>query len=130
MVYLASAAPLPLVPFDPQNPVLVVRELTSADKVYSAVQNITQQPYLYQAGSYQGCGCGFIYDPGDELTTRSLARLQDYLNQHQTKQLWLYSCWAGEEGLPIETQLTLSTDQISATLPLDNMERQLIYISG
>jgi hypothetical protein len=127
MVYLASAAPLPLVPFDPDNPLIWVGELAPAAQVYPAVQNITHQPHLYQVGSYQGCGCGFIYDPAEPLTAQSLAELKQYLSQHHAKQLHLYTCWAGEEWLEIENEINIAPGRIGLDLCLED-HRQLIHL--
>ncbi len=69
-LYISSAKPLPLLPFDPEHPAFHVLELPSAA---ADVRAHFRHPHVYRVGSYQGCSCAFNYEHDFE-PIRSLER--------------------------------------------------------
>ena len=58
MIYIASDRPLPLIDWQDEFPAFHVRELREEEM---AVRTHFKKPYVYYAGSHEGCGCGFAY---------------------------------------------------------------------
>ena len=72
-----------------------------------AVRTHFTKPYVYYAGSHEGCGCGFSYgwwdgdDPARSAPAReSVRRLGAYLEAatRTAGPLELYACWSGDES--------------------------------
>ena len=66
--------------------------------------------FVYYAGSFEGCGCGFNachvneWEDPVELSVRALAgresrkSLREYVENHDVRQI--YACWSGDEAHP------------------------------
>ncbi|HYH63770.1 MAG TPA: hypothetical protein VD866_03635 [Urbifossiella sp.] len=110
VVFVASDYPLPTWPWDQTRPAFHVTEVT--DPADSIRQRFTK-PYVFYAGSHEGCGCGFHYGPyggGDPdaavepVVADCRRRFGDYLAvalQHQSE-VEVYACWSGDEEAPAE----------------------------
>jgi hypothetical protein len=57
-VFIGSNKPLPLIAWNEQAPSFYVCELGEQEQW---VREHLPHPFVYQAGSHQGCGCGFTY---------------------------------------------------------------------
>ena len=104
VLYVAADRPLPLVAWDERDPAFHVTELPDSE---AAVRARFSKPYVYYAGSHEGCGCGFSYGwwDGDEPertapARESVRRLRAYLEAatRAAGPLELYACWSGDEG--------------------------------
>jgi hypothetical protein len=116
VVYIASLAPLPLVPWQQDAPAFNVTELTAGE---SKVCRHFSLPNIRQAGSHTSCGCGFneareypeVHD--DPVAERadaleSSVHLAQYICKHRVAQV--YSCWSGDEAEPREFERTIAPD--------------------
>jgi hypothetical protein len=96
-VYLASDVPLPTPDWDEARPGFYVIKTPESEALI--LGELLSKPYLYTAGSYQGCGCGFQCDeePIDEDCRRSRQELENYLTLalHDQPEVELYTCWGG-----------------------------------
>lgn len=115
MLYLASDAPLPLVPWDASAPAFHVAELDPARQVVRARFSF---PTVVYVGSHAGCGCGFqlgeypdFVDEEAPAKRESLRRLADYVDARLALggQLQFFLCWDGEEDCPAEIQRVVTT---------------------
>ena len=108
-IFIASNKPLPLIPWNNQVPAFHVIDLFDDAQV---VRNHLKEPFVYYAGSHEGCGCAFNYDPEyaepDEVmaSEQSLNSLVDYLES--AGPVRIFSCWAGDENKPPETFRTVT----------------------
>jgi hypothetical protein len=109
-VYMASDYSLPTSAWDEACPTFYVRTLTEGDE---PVRRQFSKPYVYYAGSHEGCGCGFQYGQyeGCEEDAAALAaaqgsrrKLAEFLSlalQHQAT-VEVFACWDGDQGAPPE----------------------------
>jgi len=111
VVYLAASKPLPELPWNPAEPAFHVQ---SRDDGAARVRGQMTLPHVYYVGSHEGCGCGFDQENGnpghpEELaaTRASLDALARYLRAAVLShdRLELYTCWDGDEELPVEHRL-------------------------
>ena len=106
MVYIASDYSLPTIGWDKTHPRFHVTELTERDQ---PVKRQFSKPFVYYAGSHEGCGCGFQYgeyegfeeDPTELAAAKdSRRKLTEFLSvalQHQ-QSVELFACWDGDQG--------------------------------
>lgn len=103
MVYVASDRPLPTSAWDAARPGFHVTELSDRD---APVRRQFSKPYVYYAGSHEGCGCGFQYgeyedEPAALAAGRdSRRRLAEFLAaalRHQPE-VELFACWDGDQA--------------------------------
>jgi hypothetical protein len=106
MVYIASDDPLPTSAWDEVRPCFYVTELSERDE---PVRRQFTKPFVYYAGSHEGCGCGFQFvesdgfeeDPDALAASRnSRRRLAEFLAaalQHQSE-VELFACWDGDQA--------------------------------
>src|SRR5829696_3612944 len=100
VVYVAADTPLPLIPWDERTPAFHVTELRPE---VAAVRAHFSKPYVYYAGSHEGCGCGFSYgwwNDDAELNARNretVRQLGAYLDAatRAAGPIELYACWSG-----------------------------------
>jgi hypothetical protein len=116
-IYVASDYPLPEIPWNEKNPAFFVTSEIGSEA--ECVRNNFTKPYVYYAGSHEGCGCGFGYDTDYELENmmkdypddlakakaenaarrESIYRLREYLEVAvESGDVELYAPWAGNEG--------------------------------
>jgi hypothetical protein len=135
--YIASDHPLPLKPWNENKPDFHVSELSKDIKIVRKRFDVT---HVRLASSWERCGCAFNYGheyPDDEdesddedeiyglMAQRSREKLIEYLRINTVKQI--YSCWAGDEGEPIENRKTIRLDDMMS----DNFvfqDRELLTI--
>ena len=120
VAYISSRLPLPLIPLQQDTPAFNVTEFTEQEQ---AVLRHLMLPYVRQAGSHTGCGCGFnegreypqAYD--DPVAERadaveSSSRLAHYVREYQVEQI--YSCWSSDESEPKEFERHIKPDDLMA----------------
>lgn len=133
VVYIASHAPLPLIPYRENAPTFNVTDLTEHER--SVLQHLAL-PYVRQAGSHTCCGCGFnegrehpeVYDdPAVERADalESSSQLAHYVREHRVEHI--YSCWSGDEGEPRESDRRITPDILTAE-DFFFRERELLII--
>jgi hypothetical protein len=108
VVYVASDYPLPTQAWDEARPRFHV---TAVVEPGHPVRRQFTKPWVYYAGSHDGCGCGFQHradddDEGDPAETTAVRdsrrRLAEFLSvalQHQPA-VEVFACWDGDEGEP------------------------------
>ena len=122
MLYLGADASLPLIPtpdwkkFDFNTddwlrtaPRLVVYSLEDTNR--KVLEKFSEQTVV-NAGSYEGCGCGFNFCVGREPFEEDQAAIQVSQESRQALANYiaingvtsLYGCWNGDEELPIESE--------------------------
>lgn len=69
-LYIASDVPLPVVG-SPDEPGSVFHASLPVEKYCREVRKVLSKPYMMFLGSFQGCSCGFAYDPS-EYSSNSL----------------------------------------------------------
>ena len=116
MLYIASNAVLPLLPWDEDHPGFHVTELGENEKTVAAKFRNT---HVYYAGPYEGCGCGFQagecpgYEDEDiDLKTNSLNGLAKYIDDQliNGSEIELFGCWDGDQSKSIEHTRTIFTE--------------------
>jgi len=102
-LYIASPKPLPLVPWDPQNPAFHVIPLPE-DK--PAVRKLFRFPHIYYVGSHEGCSCAFNY----EHDFKPALQLRDYLRKALavSKEIEGFACRPDQENLDVKHFVTVS----------------------
>jgi hypothetical protein len=105
MIYIASEHPLPTSSWDEARPCFYVEALSERDE---PVRRRFTKPWVYYAGSHEGCGCGFqsgqyegLEEGADALAAArdSRWRLAEFLAvalQHQSE-VELFACWDGDQ---------------------------------
>jgi hypothetical protein len=100
MVYIGSDKPLPLIAWNENNPSFNISDLTKYEKSVAAQFKF---PHVYNAGSHQGCGCGFFkeFKEDEELTQAhdNYHQLNAYLQKAQEMGAnnQIFSCWDGDQ---------------------------------
>jgi hypothetical protein len=104
MVYIGASQPLDLIAWSDAQPAFYVSELHESEL---PVREQLSTPYVYHAGSHEGCGCGFQYGeyPQFEDDQRHLKRASlDAFSAYLARQLErvdlieLYACWDGDQS--------------------------------
>lgn len=132
-VYLASAHPLPLVPWDSARPAFHV---TEAGK--TPVRARFGLPRVYRLDSHEGCGCGFEYGQwpveSDEDRLRevqgraSVASLRAYVTAvAQRAPVELYACWEGEQELAAKDVADVEPAQLGGA-EFRFVQRRLLHL--
>jgi hypothetical protein len=133
-VYIAAEKPLDLVPWSEDDPAFYVSELEGTDE--KARDQFTE-PYVYFAGSHEGCGCGFQYGSitddsrSEERAARraSLESFSSYLQQqlHRVPVIRVYACWEGDQQAQVAHRRALvPSDLLSEAFVF--LERELSCI--
>src|SRR5262245_12517134 len=118
VVYITSHSRLPLLPWYEEAPAFNVTELTEHEL---PVRPHVALPFIAQAGSHTGCGCGFnegreypeaYDDPAAERadSLESSSRLAQYVRQHHVEQI--YSCWSGDESEPKRSERRITPSDL------------------
>lgn len=100
MVYVASDKSLPLIEWDEHKRAFCVSDLSKYEKNVAAQFEL---PYVYNAGSHLGCGCGFLKDFEDEeelaQSNKNYLQLSAYLQKGLETEatIQIYSCWDGDQ---------------------------------
>jgi hypothetical protein len=105
---------------------LYLEEL-SREKEISGLRPKFTKKHVYYVGSYQGCSCGFAYDPtnpneqeGDDdkeevekalKSVKALVSLIDNLTK--VEDLEFYCCWEGDWEEPIEEKSEIDIREIT-----------------
>jgi len=97
------------------------------------------KPYVYQAGSWRGCGCGFFAEPqwvaSDnhieeiESTKNCISDFVTHLNKllQKSDEIELFVCWEGDQSKEPERKLEVTPiDLLGDSLPLK--ERNFVVI--
>jgi len=113
---------------------LFLEELTNEKEVIGLKKKFTKN-YIYYVGSYQGCGCGFSYDPleeivedeEDEKTKKSVEALITLVSKlTQNDNLEFYCCWDGDWEDEITNNKELNINNISLGNYFGLNEREFI----
>jgi hypothetical protein len=100
MVYIGSDKPLPLIDWNENERAFNVSELTKYEQNTAAQFKL---PYVYNAGSHLGCGCGFLREFKDEeelvLVKENYSKLNAYLEKAREMGAsnQVFSCWDGDQ---------------------------------
>lgn len=135
MVYISADQPLPLIEWQEDKPAFYVCELAQDE---TRVTKQFTKPFVYYAGSHQGCGCGFTYgqwpiekeeDKIEDLAAReSVKSLSLYLrNAVQQGPVELYACWDGDQEAEPEYRTVVTPEQITGET-FEFKEKQFLTI--
>jgi hypothetical protein len=72
-VYISTKIEIATIPWDNDNPSFFI--LSIDQRNHHNVEKQFINPNIYYVGSYQGCGCGFIYDENDPEFTDEMEDL-------------------------------------------------------
>jgi hypothetical protein len=98
-VYLATSSPQQTTAWNKDQPAFYLADLYSIEEVRGQFS----LPYVYYAGSHEGCGCGYRRDgvTGEELaqTNATYAALSKLIRDAKTSgaSAELFSCWEGDQ---------------------------------
>lgn len=124
MVYIASDYKLPCIDYKKESPDFFVQEISEGDFGYIEVWKMMNKKFIYNVGSYTGCGCGFnygtyeLYDEDDikedNLGKEAVKKLFDYIKECLTdiKHIYLFTCVAGNEYKQPERTLLMNVGEI------------------
>jgi len=107
-LYIASPRPLPVIPWDPENPTFHVIPLSDEDEV---VRKVLPGPHVYYVGSHEGCSCAFNY----EHEIKSALELRDYLRKALTvtDEIEGFSCRPGHADLKVKHSVVISPSGVA-----------------
>ena len=121
VVYLGSDKERPLIPWDESAPRFHVKAGDNDEDAQKAAIHLRKR-FIYYVGSNCGCGCGFrrehddMIDDANELASirDNQQCLYDYVAQclNDGETIELYSCWSGDEALPLQEQRTIMVDDL------------------
>ena len=119
VLYLGSNKQRPLIAWDDSTPRFHVRD--DDDDAQKAANHLKKRK-VYYVGSDAGCGCGFRQkcdqmseDAEDSAAkTDNQALLFDYISKclDDEDSIELYSCWSGDEELPVEHERTIDVAEL------------------
>ena len=129
-VYLGSSLELPESKWNEAAPAFYLEPAGSHE---DEARRQFSLPYVYYAGSHEGCGCGFLKEGevGVELVTHQanydslVQRIREV--QEKGASVELFSCWEGDQGLAPEFIESLTADEIEDP-SFQFKERQFIRI--
>ena len=118
------------------DPKFYIEDLQEKDK------NVVHQfskPYIYNAGSWRGCGCGFFAEPEwtesenhyeeIENTTKCISDFVAFLNRILQKSdgIELFVCWEGDQSKRPERKLeVIAGDLLGHSLPIKELDFVII----
>lgn len=132
MLYIGSDNELPLInPEDWKNinikedtwiPIVKAISIEVLKDNEISVRDKFKEKNVVYAGSYEGCGCGYSHclidddviedNPAEvEASIRSRKALYDYVKEN--KVTTIYGCWAGDESLPAEEEIEISSKKLT-----------------
>src|SRR5262245_47353844 len=102
---------------------IYLEQLSQEKEVSGLVSKFTND-HIYYVGSYQGCSCGFAYDPTnteeekideeDKIATKSVKALLELINKiTKNENLEFYCCWEGDWESAIEERTEMDIRKIS-----------------
>ena len=119
VLYLASEKRRPLIAWDESAPRFYVKA-DDADAVKASAH--LRKPHVYYVGSDNGCGCGFrqehdsMIDDAEQLASKAdnQTMLHEYIKRCLADEdsIELYSCWSGDEALPMGCDRTIGVDEL------------------
>ena len=119
VLYLGSDKQRPLIGWDAAVPRFHVKD---ADTDAKKVSTHFRKRRAYYVGSDNGCGCGFrqeheeMNDDAEQLASKTDNQklLHEYVNKClcDENSIELYSCWSGDEDLPMEFDRTIGVDEL------------------
>jgi hypothetical protein len=119
VLYIASDRKLPVIDWDEAAPSFYVNP--NDPDASNAAAHFTKTNMAY-VGSDNGCGCGFrsehdyMIDDPEQIASRTdnQKRLHDYVAACLADEtsVELYSCWSGDESLPLEHDRTILLSEL------------------
>lgn len=115
-VYLASDTPIAAVAWNEDAPAFYIEPVAENE----VVRKRFSLPFVYYAGSHEGCGCGFSKDgeigPDLERCQKNYIALGQTLREalsHGAK-VELFTCWEGEQSCAAKFVATTTPSQLEA----------------
>jgi hypothetical protein len=121
-IYIAADVPLTVVSYDCAKPGFHVEEVKGACR--QSLSSQFNKPYIYTAGTNQGCSCGFEYGydgrtllrgtSEDERSREMVDALSEYLalSVRRYGPVELYACWSGDETKSADSNKTITPENI------------------
>ena len=123
-LFLGSDVPLPTSEWRKEAPGFY---LTDSDRGIRKAERHFSKSHVYYAGSHEGCGCGFFFDPevdpdGYEDDRNAVKELVAMINQalRTSASVELLVTWAGHEKRPPTRRLEMKPEDLLAeAFPLE-----------
>ena len=114
-VYIASSIEIGERAWDNANPAFYLEPVREREKV----RNQFSLPFVYYAGSHEGCGCGFLKEgeQGEDLVACQLnyRKLSECVLEALSNgaRIEIFSCWEGDQAESADSTQTLSAHQLN-----------------
>ena len=137
-IYIGSDKELPCSKWDAKNPAFFVEDIM--DSNHDGVEIQFDKKFIYYAGSYQGCGCGFYYqdydvgyeqDPEEiEKSKADVEKLIQYLEDALADNtIQLFACWEGMQKNKPDFKGTIKPrDLMNSEFLIDSYNVPELYI--
>lgn len=129
--FLAASRPAPLVDLR-QDVWLGIKTLDARHTAVAA--HFPADWFVYYVASHSGCSCGFHSadvlsddEPYNDQSRQALAAYLSRLQLDTDRDIALYDCWEGDEGLEVQHHARASPAQL-AQLPDPVPERTLVAV--
>ena len=115
-VYLASDTPIAAVAWDEDAPAFYTEPVAKG----AVVRKRFSLPFVYYAGSHEGCGCGFSKEgeigPDLERCQKNYIALGQTLREALSRgaKVELFTCWEGEQSCAAKFIATTTPSQLEA----------------
>ena len=129
-VYVGSDARLPEIPWNKDDPAFHLLQAGSSDPARRQFRG----PYVYCAGSHEGCGCGFLkYGEQAEALACSQSNydaLRAVLGSalRAGASVQLFTCWDGDQAAPPESVRSIGVSLL-ASPAFELKERELLDVA-
>ena len=147
-VFLGSDYALPLIPFNSEAPAFWIG---LPEPEAEPIRERVGKPFFYEAGSHEGCGCGFNYDDADgmldaeadvpesvkmdwredhEARAASVEQCAQYIRMGlQSGSVAVYGCWYGEWEAEPESIRHVAPEHFGGTA-FRFIERELLIVEA
>jgi hypothetical protein len=134
-VYIATAQPAPIVPWDETRPAFNAQRITDAE--HAVLARFTH-PNVAYLGAHTGCSCGFSYarewagsdEPDECLAAQESTRaLREYLARvlKTEPEVELFACWEGDQDKPEIARRVVGPDHFGGD-EFRFVERELLIV--
>lgn len=139
LVYIGTNFSLPTANDNQQELPLVVQNLSEPEEREGLYPKFSKE-HIYYIGSFQGCSCGFAFDPKEEWildddeevdhyrkTKDSVDALIDLIKKLTGNEVVeFYCCWDGDWKDPVESRVEIDISEITTENYFGLVEKRFI----